>query len=259
MNASESSVENANTPPTTPPPPPVIRTAPPAERLSTTAMLRRCILWIVIAYVAGTTSFILGFTAGEASPIAMLLGIAIYGCFIGLVDSSGGFRRRLQRPFVARSFRIGYGLRLAICVVPGAAMAVDMFPGILAVMAGELFQREVGFNVFASTLVSTLVQGTLINIAILAVVLFAWLLQMMFMEWKPPVFDARACADCGYHLETLEADTTATCPECGRINRGLNERRSWLDRVSWPKFLLVVIPVGIVGILAQGSTFLLFG
>ncbi|MCP4066670.1 MAG: hypothetical protein GY741_00155, partial [Phycisphaeraceae bacterium] len=156
-------------------------------------------------------------------------------------------------------FRVGYGLRLAICVVPGAAMAVDMFPGILAVMAGELFQREVGFNVFASTLVSTLVQGTLINIAILAVVLFAWLLQMMFMEWKPPVFDARACADCGYHLETLEVDTTATCPECGRINRGLNERRSWIDRVSWPKFLLVVIPVGIVGILAQGSTFLLFG
>jgi len=259
LNASESSVENANTPPTTPPPPPVIRTAPPAERLSTTATLRRCILWIVIAYVAGTTSFILGFTAGEASPIAMLLGIAIYGCFIGLVDSSGGFRRRLQRPFVARSFRIGYGLRLALCVVPGAAMAVDMFPGILAVMAGELFQREVGFNVFASTLVSTLVQGTLINIAILAVVLFAWLLQMMFMEWKPPVLDARACADCGYHLETLEADTTATCSECGRINRGLNEGRSWLDRVSWPKFLLVVIPVGIVGILAQSSTFLLFG
>ena len=128
MNASESSVENANTPATTPPPPPVIRTAPPAERLSTTATLRRCILWIVIAYVAGTTSFILGFTAGGASPIAMLLGIAIYGCFIGLVDSSGGFRRRLQRPFVARSFRVGYGLRLALCVVPGAAMAATQAP-----------------------------------------------------------------------------------------------------------------------------------
>lgn len=258
MNASESSVEKADTPSTTPPPP-VIHTASLAGRLSTRATLRRCVLWIVIAHVAGTTSFILGFTADEASPIAMLLGITIYGCFIGLVDSSGGFRRRLQRPFVARSFRVGYGLRLAVCVVPGAAMAVDMFPGILAVMAGELLEREVGFNRFASTLVSTLVQGTLINIAILAVVLFAWLFQTMFMQWKPPVFDARACADCGYHLETLEANTTATCPECGRVNRGLNVRRSSIDRVSWSKFLLVVIPVGIVGILGQGATFLLFG
>ena len=259
MNASESSVENANTPATTPPPPPVIRTAPPAERLPTTATVRRCILWIVIAYVAGANSFLVGWTANDASPGAMVLGIALYGAFIGVVSSSGGFRRRLQRPFVARYFRVGYGLRLAICVVPGAAMAVDMFPGILAVMAGELFQREVGFNIFASTLVSTLVQGTLINILILSVVLFAWILQRMFMEWKPPVVDAQACADCGYHLETLAADTTATCPECGRINEGFNEQRPWIDRVSWPKFLLVLIPAGILGILVQGTTFFIFG
>ena len=258
MNAAESPSEDANTPPTAPPTR-VTRIVPPADGLSTRATLRRCVLWIVIAHVAGTTSFMLGFTVDEAPPIAMLLGIAIYGCFIGLVSSSGGFRRRLQRPFVERSFRIGYGIRLAACIVPGAAMAVDTFPGILAVMAGELFEREVWFNRFASTLVSTLVQGTLINIAILVVVFFAWLFQKMFMEWKPPIFDARACADCGYHLETLEANTTATCPECGRINRGLNERRPWVDRVSWPKFLLVVIPVGIVGIVAQGGTFLLFG
>ena len=259
MNASGDATTDKVTPSTMPPSPPAARALAPAVRLSTRATLRRCVLWIVIAHVAGTTSFILGFTAGEASPIAMLLGIAIYGCFIGLVDSSRGFRRRLQRPFVARSFRVGYGLRLAVCVVPGAAMAVDMFPGILAVMAGELFQREVGFNIFASTLVSTLVQGTLINILILSVVLFAWILQRMFMEWKPPVVDAQACADCGYHLETLAADTTATCPECGRINEGFNEQRPWIDRVSWPKFLLVLIPAGILGILVQGTTFFIFG
>lgn len=259
MTASTPASDDAGSPPTTPPPRRAITDVKPADRLPPRATVRRCILWVVIAFVAGTTSFMLGLTANEASPTAMALGIAIYGCFIGLASSSRGFRRRLRRPFADRSFRIGYGIRLAVCVVPGAAMAVDMFPGILAVMAGELFEREVGFNRFASTLVSTLAQGTLINIVILAVVLFAWLFQKMFMEWKPPVFDARACADCGYHLETLEANTTATCPECGRINAGFSEPRRWVDRVSWPKFLLVVIPAGIAGILAQGGTLLLFG
>ena len=258
MNASESSVENANTPATTPPPPPVIRTAPPAERLPTTATVRRCILWIVIAYVAGANSFLVGWTANDASPGAMVLGIALYGAFIGVVSSSGGFRRRLQRPFLARSFKVGYGLRLAICIVPGAAMTIDMFPGILAVIAGDLLKQDVGFNNFHATLVSTLVQGTLINMAILLVVFGAWLLQKMFMEWKPPVLDARACAECGYHLETLEAETTATCPECGRINTGFSETRRWVDRVSWTRFLLVLIPAGVVGILAQSGTLLLF-
>lgn len=258
MNASGDATTDKVTPSTMPPSPPAARALAPAVRLSTRATLRRCVLWIVIAHVAGTTSFILGFTAGEASPIAMLLGIAIYGCFIGLVDSSRGFRRRLQRPFVARSFRVGYGLRLAVCVVPGAAMAVDMFPGILAVIAGDLLKQDVGFNNFHATLVSTLVQGTLINMAILLVVFGAWLLQKMFMEWKPPVLDARACAECGYHLETLEAETTATCPECGRINTGFSETRRWVDRVSWTRFLLVLIPAGVVGILAQSGTLLLF-
>ena len=262
MTASADATTHAKSPPTAPPPPPPppsTRTPEPADRLSTRATLRRCILWVVIASVAGTTSFILGLTGNQASPTAMLLGILLYGCFIGLVSSSGGFRRRLQQPFVARSFKIGYGIRLAACIVPGAAMAVDMFPGMLAVMAGETLEREVGFGKFASTLVSTLVQGTLINILILLAVTFVWLLQKMFMEWKPPVRDVRACAGCGYHLETLEADTYAICPECGRTNEGLNDRRAWIDRASWPKFLLVVIASGIGGILVQAGTFLVFG
>lgn len=259
MTASTPASDDAGSPPTTPPPRRAIRDAKPADRLPPRATVRRCILWVVIAFVAGTTSFMLGLTANEASPTAMALGIAIYGCFIGLASSSRGFRRRLQRPFVERSFRIGYGLRLAVCIVPGAAFAVDMFPGILAVMAGEAFERYVVFDIFASTLVSTLVQGTLINILILLVVASAWLVQSMFMEWKPPTHDPQACADCGYHLETLAEDTTATCPECGRTNEGLTDRRVWIDRASWPKFLLVMIGSGLLGILAQGGTFLLFG
>ncbi len=258
MTASADATANAKSPPTAPPPPST-RTPEPADRLSTRATLRRCILWVVIAYVAGTTSFILGLTANQASPTAMLLGILLYGCFIGLASSSRGFRRRLQQPFVARSFKIGYGIRLAACIVPGAAMAVDMFPGMLALMAGETLEREVGFGKFASTLASTLVQGTLINILILLAVTFVWLLQKMFMEWKPPTHDPQACAGCGYHLETLAEDTTAICPECGRTNEGLNDRRAWIDRASWPKFLLVVIASGIGGMLVQGGTFFVFG
>ena len=88
MTASADATANAKSPPTAPPPPPSppsTRTPEPADRLSTRATLRRCILWVVIAYVAGTTSFILGLTANQASPTAMLLGILLYGCFIGLL------------------------------------------------------------------------------------------------------------------------------------------------------------------------------
>ena len=99
----------------------------------------------------------------------------------------------------------------------------------------------------------------MITILLLLAVTFVWLLQKMFMEWKPPVRDVRACAGCGYHLETLEAGTTAICPECGRTNEGLNDRRAWIDRASWPKFLLVVIASGIGGMLVQGGTFFVFG
>ena len=249
----------ANTPAIAPPAPPTTGPSKPVPRLSTRATVRRCILWIVIAYVAGTASFILGWVGQQASPAAMILGIGLYGGCIGVVSSSGRFRRRLQRPFIARSLKVGYGIRLATCIIPGAAMTVDMFPGIIAVMVGDVLAKGYGLGNFTTTLASTLVQGTLINIATLAIVLLAWLFQKMFMEWKPPIRDTRDCAGCGYHLETLEADTTSICPECGQTNQGLNDRRPWIDRTSWSKFLLVVIPAGIVGILAQGGTLLLIG
>ena len=118
MTASTPASDDAGSPPTTPPPRRAITDVKPADRLPPRATVRRCILWVVIAFVAGTTSFMLGLTANEASPTAMALGIAIYGCFIGLASSSRGFRRRLRRPFADRSFRIGYGIRLVSASFP---------------------------------------------------------------------------------------------------------------------------------------------
>lgn len=240
-------------------PPPGTTSPTPFRGLSRRATCRRCALWIVIGCVLGSPSFLIALGETDVSPTAMILGIVMYGGAIGLVSSSAGFRRRLESPFVARSLKFGYGIRLLAGAIPHVTISLDLLTGIFALMAGELLEQSAGFNSFFATLASTLVQGTLINAAVLIVVSFAWLLQTMFMEWKPPVQDPRACAGCGYHLETLAPETTTTCPECGRVNQGLNERPPWLDRVSWPWFLGVMIPAGVGGVLVQCLAFFLLG
>jgi hypothetical protein len=156
-------------------------------------LLRRLLLWTAICCASAAPSFFLAHREYDRG--AMLLGVALFIAAYTAATSTRAFDRLHRRPFVRRTLYIGYGLRLVLSLVfpiafsgiaalypLGLVVFADGLPGLLSVN----IVKEIGIvpESFFGTLLTTIVQGALLNAIVFVVMGLVYSFQRIFL--KPP-------------------------------------------------------------------------
>ncbi|MCC9644497.1 hypothetical protein LOC71_19670 [Rhodopirellula sp. JC740] len=128
--------------------------------------------WSLICGIAAIPSFYLGFIVTGQQAIGMLVGIGIFiaGYVWGDYITRPRPWRRSRR--VQLTMRTVYILRLIASLAVPVGMVTDMFFGMLAVMFVTGFTGQVGEGSelsFFATVVTTIVQGVLLNLVMTVV------------------------------------------------------------------------------------------
>lgn len=144
--------------------------------------------WFLVCGVSAAPSFIWGCWIGEVQTeqiIGMLAGILTFIIGYTLVECTQFVQRLLNQPFVRLTAKIGYGTRMAISILFPVGMGIDMFVGLIAVglttsVLGEITgtNQEGLSQGFVGFYVTTLVQGTLLNL-----ILFGYMLLVYSVAW----------------------------------------------------------------------------
>ena len=144
-------------------------------------ILKRFLLWAGICCVSAAPSF--AWAHEEFHRGAMVLGVALFTIAYTAFTSTERFEQFHRRPFVRRTLYIGYGARLAASIVFPVGVGMDLLPGMLSV---NLVQGAFRLNphTFAGTLLTTVVQGTLLNVLLGLFMLSVYGIQRLTM--KPP-------------------------------------------------------------------------
>lgn len=156
-------------------------------RSPTTVFLK----WLAICGVSAGPSFVfaLGLTTG-VSPIDEILGmLAGIFCFV-LAYTFAELRPATQRLMSDRRIRltarIGYGIRVAMSIAFPISMFVDLWIGLISVGITSSFHTAgEPPGGFLWHFVTTIVQGILLNIVLLALMLFIYVIVLAVYR-NPP-------------------------------------------------------------------------
>jgi hypothetical protein len=152
-------------------------------------VLRRLLLWTFICGVSAGPSFFVAHRDFDRA--AMVLGVALFIAGYTATTSTAAFERFHNRPFVRRTFYIGYGARLLLSlafplalVAPPISVVIftDVMPGVLSFNAVKAL--GVKPESFPGTLLTTMVQGALLNAIVIVFMLLVYAVQRTTM--KPP-------------------------------------------------------------------------
>lgn len=103
----------------------------------------------------------------------MLCGIGLFIVLYTLVECTSAYGRLIDAPYVRRTLLIGYGTRIALSLLFPLGLALDMFLGVIAVSLVEtVLSNPYGGDAsrlsFAVVLMTTVVQGVLLNLVLAA-------------------------------------------------------------------------------------------
>ena len=144
-------------------------------------IFRRFVLWAAICCVSAAPSF--AWAHEEFHRGAMVLGVALFTIAYTVCTSTERLEQFHRRPFVRRTLYIGYGARLAASIVFPVGVGMDLLPGMLSVnLVQGAFRLDP--HAFGGTLLTTIVQGTLLNVLLGLFMLFVYGIQRLTM--KPP-------------------------------------------------------------------------
>lgn len=200
--------------------------------METQPLTRNFVIWLIVCWLAAAPSFWMGAMVGDMRPSAlagMTAGVFLFVFAYTYVSSTRWAQRFKHRPFVLRTLKIGYSLRIVqsvLSIVPPIMMA-DMFFGMMALTvtsaaAGIAWDPGTPISSpagqFSFHFATTVVEGVLLNIVLFVLMLLIWGFQRLFL--KVPMTDdpTKFCAGCGYDLRA----SRIACPECGEAIAQLN-------------------------------------
>ena len=174
------------------------------------AFLRRLGLWTAVCGISAIPSFTLA-AKGNCSVLGMLCGIALFVIAYTAVTGTDFARQLRRRDFVRRTLLIGYGTRLTVTVFP-YGWIVDFVPGMLSTIIVEFFVSSVNafLQTFGGALITTVIQGTFLNIILL---MYMWIVYGIQRAFCTPPVPEGCCLACGYNLT---GNVSGRCPECGK-------------------------------------------
>lgn len=144
-------------------------------------IFRRFLLWAAICCVSAAPSF--AWAHEEFHRGAMVLGVALFTIAYTVFTSTERFEQFYRRPFVRRTLYIGYGARLAASIVFPVGVGMDLLPGMLSVnLVQGAFRLDP--HTFGGTLLTTIVQGTFLNIILVLFMSMVYAIQRATM--RPP-------------------------------------------------------------------------
>jgi hypothetical protein len=144
------------------------------------------LLWTIICVVSAAPSFV--FAQREFDRAAMVVGVCLFIAGYTAATSTAAFDRFHRRPFVRRTLYIGYGLRLILSIaMPLGALPLlffaDVIPGLISINIVK--STGVRPESFHGTLLTTIVQGALLNAIVFGVMLVIYWFQRLFMTPPP--------------------------------------------------------------------------
>jgi hypothetical protein len=146
--------------------------------------------WLLICYCCSLPSFLWGMMIGSyrVHIAAMLSGIFCFVIGYTFVECSEFFRRFRQQPHVESTLIFGFTLRIVISILFPIAMYCDMFLGMFAIALAQRLGFEIhetrtsatGLPQFFAFFVTTLIQGTLVNLVLFGFMGVVYSLQRLF-------------------------------------------------------------------------------
>lgn len=125
------------------------------------------IRWSLICGISAVPSWVIAYRATYEVIGGMVTGIIIFVIGYTVLDVRTRKHPLRQRPDVKTTLTITYGTRMAISILFPLGMFADIFCGIVAVGATEWLFNSASFDApsqgFMPTLVTTLIQGVLLN------------------------------------------------------------------------------------------------
>ena len=128
--------------------------------------------WFSICSLCAVPSFIVGFGVTNGRYGAMLTGIMIFSVCYTLLDYGTARQPWRSRKLIRRTLRTTYGTRIAITILFPIGYVLDLFCGMLSIrltqaIAGTEFTTDgPGLHTFANVLLTTLIQGSIMNIVL---------------------------------------------------------------------------------------------
>ncbi len=128
--------------------------------------------WFFICTLCAVPSFIVGLSITNGRYDAMLTGIVIFSVGYTLLDYGTAQQAWRSRKIIRRTLRTTYGTRIAITILFPIGYVLDLFCGMLSIrltqaIAGTEFTAgRPAMDTFANVLLTTLIQGSIMNIVL---------------------------------------------------------------------------------------------